>query len=72
MSDEQKLERLAKKIRVCTKCELHRARKTRCQERVPGMLEIMLIGEGPVREDEQGRPFVGASGKFLIGWNRRA
>ena len=25
----------------------------------------MLIGEGPVREDEQGRPFVGASGKFL-------
>ena len=66
MSDEQKLERLAKKIRVCTKCELHRARKNAVPGEGPGHAEIMLIGEGPgAREDEQGRPFVGASGKFL-------
>jgi uracil-DNA glycosylase family 4 len=66
MSDEQKLERLAKKIRVCTKCELHRARKNAVPGEGPAHAEIMLIGEGPgAREDEQGRPFVGASGKFL-------
>ena len=66
MSDDQKLERLAKKIRVCTKCELHRARKNAVPGEGPTDAEIMLIGEGPgAREDEQGRPFVGASGKFL-------
>ena len=66
MSDDQKLERLAKKIRVCTKCELHRARKNAVPGEGPTPAEIMLIGEGPgAREDEQGRPFVGASGKFL-------
>ena len=66
MSDEQKLERLGKKIRGCTKCELHRARKNAVPGEGPTHAEIMLIGEGPgAREDEQGRPFVGPSGKFL-------
>ena len=66
MSDEQKLERLAKKIQVCTKCELHRARTKAVPGEGPIHAEIMLIGEGPgAREDEQGHPFVGASGKFL-------
>ena len=32
----------------------------------PTHAEIMFIGEGPgFHENEQGRPFVGASGKFL-------
>ena len=66
MSDPQKLERLAKKILGCTKCELHRGRKNAVPGEGPTHAEIMLIGEGPgAREDEQGRPFVGASGKFL-------
>ena len=66
MSDEQKLEKLAKQIVVCTKCELHRSRKNAVPGEGPTHAEIMFIGEGPgAREDEQGRPFVGASGKFL-------
>jgi uracil-DNA glycosylase len=66
MSDEQKLEKLAKQIKVCTLCELHRSRTNAVPGEGPRHAEIMLIGEGPgAREDEQGRPFVGASGKFL-------
>jgi DNA polymerase len=66
MSAEQDLERLAKQIVVCTKCELHRSRKKAVPGEGPTRAEIMLIGEGPgARENEQGRPFVGASGKFL-------
>src|SRR5690349_7578187 len=66
MSDEEQLEKLARQIVVCTKCELHRSRKNAVPGEGPTHAEIMLIGEGPgAREDEQGRPFVGASGKFL-------
>jgi uracil-DNA glycosylase len=66
MSVEAQLEKLAKQIVVCTKCELHRSRKNAVPGEGPTHAEIMFIGEGPgAREDEQGRPFVGASGKFL-------
>src|SRR5919108_6313933 len=66
MSDEQKLERLAKKIKVCTLCELHRSRTEAVPGEGPAHAEIMLIGEGPgAREDEQGRAFVGASGRVV-------
>jgi uracil-DNA glycosylase len=66
MSDEKELEKLAKQIVVCTKCELHRSRKKAVPGEGPTQAEIMFIGEGPgARENEQGRPFVGASGKFL-------
>lgn len=66
MSDEQELEKLAKQIVVCTKCELHRSRKKAVPGEGPTHVEIMLIGEGPgFHENEQGRPFVGAAGKFL-------
>lgn len=66
MSDEAQLETLARQIQVCTKCELHRSRKNAVPGEGPTHAEIMLIGEGPgAREDELGRPFVGASGKFL-------
>jgi len=66
MSDEQKLERLAKRIKVCTLCELHRSRTEAVPGEGPAQAEIMFIGEGPgASEDKQGRPFVGASGKFL-------
>jgi DNA polymerase len=66
MTDEQKLEKLAKQIKVCTRCELHRARTEAVPGEGPAHAEIMLIGEGPgASEDKQGRPFVGASGRFL-------
>jgi len=66
MSAEAQLEKLAKQIKVCTICELHRSRKNAVPGEGPRHAEIMLIGEGPgAREDEQGRPFVGSSGKFL-------
>ena len=66
MSDEAQLEKLAKQIKVCTKCELHESRTHAVPGEGPTHAEIMLIGEGPgAKEDEKGRPFVGASGKFL-------
>ena len=66
MSEEQKLEKLAKQIKVCTLCELHRSRTEAVPGEGPAQAEIMFIGEGPgASEDKQGRPFVGASGKFL-------
>jgi uracil-DNA glycosylase family 4 len=66
MSDEKKLEKLAKQIKVCTRCELHRSRTEAVPGEGPAQAEIMFIGEGPgASEDKQGRPFVGASGKFL-------
>lgn len=71
------LAEIAKKIASCQKCRL-------CEKRlktVPGDgnpdAEVLFIGEGPGKsEDLQGKPFVGAAGKFLnvmlesIGWNR--
>ncbi len=50
----------------CTKCELYKGN----EHYVPGMgsqqAEVMFVGEGPGKsEDKYGKPFVGASGKFL-------
>lgn len=63
---QKKLEELNKKIKACTICPLRKG----CTQVVPGEgnpeAEIMFIGEGPgQKEDELGRPFVGAAGKFL-------
>ena len=63
---EKQLEKLTREMLACQKCHL---RKT-CRQVVPGegsaKAEIMFIGEGPgAKEDEIGRPFVGAAGKFL-------
>ena len=66
MSDEEELAKLAQQIVVCTKCDLHRSRKKAVPGEGPAHAEIMFIGEGPgFHENEQGRPFVGAAGKFL-------
>ncbi len=59
-------ENLEKKIKACCQCHL----RGTCLNVVPGEgnpdAEIMFIGEGPGKnEDKQGRPFVGAAGKFL-------
>lgn len=60
------LEVLAAEIAKCTQCLLHQGRT----KAVPGEgaenADIMFIGEAPgFHEDQQGRPFVGAAGKFL-------
>jgi len=60
------LGQIAKAVSACTDCGLARGRT----HAVPGEgnpdAEIVFIGEGPgFYEDQQGRPFVGASGKFL-------
>lgn len=65
MSKEE-LEKIASKVEVCEKCVLHHSRKEAVPGEGPPDAEIMFIGEGPgFHENEQGRPFVGAAGKFL-------
>lgn len=66
MEAEQELEQIAKEVSVCTKCPLHYSRKHAVPGEGPVHAKIMFIGEGPgFYENEQGRPFVGAAGKFL-------
>jgi len=66
MSAEQGLAQIASEVVVCTSCKLHRSRKNAVPGEGPPNAEIMFIGEGPgFHENEQGRPFVGAAGRFL-------
>jgi DNA polymerase len=66
MDKRQALDAVNEKwIRECA-CAL----KSQCTQAVPGdgsaEAEIMFVGEAPGKnEDEQGKPFVGAAGKFL-------
>jgi uracil-DNA glycosylase family 4 len=60
------LEAIAQEIRTCQQCPLYSGRTNA----VPGTgradADIMFIGEGPgYHEDQQGLPFVGASGQYL-------
>lgn len=62
----EQLAELNKKMLSCSRCVL----RGTCAQVVPGEgsaeAEVMFIGEGPgQKEDESGRPFVGAAGKFL-------
>ena len=64
MSSELQL--IHSEILECTKCELHKSRTNAVPGDGPYDARIMFVGEGPGQnEDEQGRPFVGAAGKFL-------
>ncbi len=66
MNSEEILKQIAQEVSVCTKCALHYSRKNAVPGEGPANAEIMFIGEGPgFHENEQGRPFVGAAGKFL-------
>jgi uracil-DNA glycosylase family 4 len=71
------LNELYKEIAICRRCELYKNATRAVPGEGPENAEIMFIGEAPGwNEDQQGRPFVGAAGKFLddlissIGWNR--
>jgi len=60
------LEKLYEEISRCTKCRLAQSRTNTVPGEGPENAEIMLIGEAPgFHEDRQGRPFVGAAGRFL-------
>jgi len=62
----RRLEEMAAQIRGCTLCPLWESRTLA----VPGdgkfTAKVMIIGEAPGKEeDETGKPFVGAAGRFL-------
>lgn len=66
MTSDEVLKQVAAEVSVCTSCGLHYSRKNAVPGEGPTNAEIMFIGEGPgFHENEQGRPFVGAAGKFL-------
>ncbi len=63
---EALLRQIEEEIRRCTRCRLHTGRT----HAVPGEGRpdalVMFIGEAPgYYEDKQGRPFVGAAGRYL-------
>jgi len=66
MKSEEILKQIAGEVAICTQCELHYSRKRAVPGEGPFDAGIMFIGEGQgFHENEQGRPFVGAAGKFL-------
>lgn len=66
MKAEDELRQVAEEVAGCVKCPLHHSRKLAVPGEGPANAEIMFIGEGPgFHENEQGRPFVGAAGKYL-------
>jgi uracil-DNA glycosylase family 4 len=66
VNPEEVLKQVSEEVSNCTKCELHHSRKNAVPGEGPVNSDIMFIGEGPgFHENEQGRPFVGAAGKFL-------
>jgi DNA polymerase len=73
MDPAEILAQVAKEVAVCVKCPLHKGRKKAVPGEGPERAPIMFIGEGPgLNEDQQGKPFVGASGKFLTELIERA
>jgi DNA polymerase len=60
------LDRLNGEVQACTRCDLHLKAIRGVPGEGPKDADIMLVGEAPgFNEDKQGRPFVGAAGKFL-------
>jgi DNA polymerase len=60
------LNELSKEIAVCQRCDLFKSATRAVPGEGPENAHIMFIGEGPGwNEDQLGRPFVGAAGKFL-------
>jgi DNA polymerase len=57
---------LAASAQICDKCRLCEKRRTVAWGEGDLAAAVMFVGEGPGRdEDEQGRPFVGRSGRLL-------
>jgi uracil-DNA glycosylase family 4 len=61
-----RLEKLSRKIRRCTLCQLSRTRKNAVAGEGSCSAKVILVGEAPGRqEDSEGKPFVGYSGRIL-------
>ncbi len=66
MNKEEALRKIAEEIASCRKCDLWKTRNKPVPGEGNANATVMLVGLGPGRqEDAQGRPFVGAAGKFL-------
>ena len=60
------LTELHEEIAKCQRCILSESRKNPVPGEGPENAQLVFIGEGPgFHEDQQGRPFVGAAGRFL-------
>lgn len=60
------LEIVAAEIAQCQKCPLARGRNRTVPGEGPADARLLFIGEAPgFHEDREGRPFVGAAGRFL-------
>ncbi len=63
---ELALQQLEEEIRRCTRCPLHATRTHAVPGDGPYNATVMFIGEAPgYYEDKQGKPFVGAAGRYL-------
>jgi DNA polymerase len=64
--DKMQMDELTMKVAECTLCGLHKTRNKSVFGDGNRNAELMFIGEGPGRdEDEQGLPFVGRAGELL-------
>ena len=65
-SASEQLAAITAEVATCQKCPLARTRTNTVPGEGSPTAEIMFVGEGPGREeDESGRPFVGRAGRFL-------
>jgi uracil-DNA glycosylase family 4 len=66
MGVAETMKEIALQVSECKKCILKDTRKHSVPGEGPVDARVMLIGEGPgFHENEQGKPFVGAAGKYL-------
>jgi uracil-DNA glycosylase len=63
---DDSLDKIASEVSECRLCRLFRTRTKAVPGEGSSHIKVVLIGEAPGRrEDEVGRPFVGAAGKIL-------
>lgn len=66
MNKEKSLEEIKSEVSKCQACSLYFSRNKTVPGEGSANTQIFFIGEGPGKnEDLEGRPFVGAAGKFL-------
>ena len=64
--NNDKLNAIREECRTCRQCTLARGRHKVVPGEGPHKVQVMFIGEGPGRnEDQQGKPFVGQAGMVL-------
>ncbi|HQL91955.1 MAG TPA: uracil-DNA glycosylase [Anaerolineaceae bacterium] len=63
---KDRLDSIREELRHCRQCALARGRRNVVPGEGPHHVQVMFIGEGPGRnEDQQGKPFVGQAGAVL-------